>query len=86
MKVFSGERVPCSTVLLWGGSWGSWRTLRAAEDVTEEEREEPPWRWPLTERNTKEKPKKEPKGGKQSKDENKSGIKRQNKRIVTQDF
>lgn len=58
MKVFSGERVPCSTVLLWGGSWGSWRTLRAAEDVTEEEREEPPWRWPLIERNTKEKPKK----------------------------
>ena len=30
-----------------GGSCGSCLTLRA-EDVTEEERDEPPWRWPLT--------------------------------------
>lgn len=42
---------PCSTVLLLGGSCGSCRTLRAAaEDVTEEDRDEPPCRWPLTHR------------------------------------
>lgn len=40
--------IPCSTVLLLGGSCGSCLTLRAEEDVTEEERDEPPWRWPLT--------------------------------------
>lgn len=43
--------IPCSTVLLLGGSCGSCLTLRAEEDVTEEERDEPPWRWPLTQNN-----------------------------------
>lgn len=39
---------PCSTVLLFGGSCGSCLALRAEEDVTEEERDTPPCRWPLT--------------------------------------
>lgn len=34
--------------MLLGGSCGSCLTLRAEEDVTEEERDAPPWRWPLT--------------------------------------
>lgn len=39
--------IPCSAVLLLGGSCGSCLTLRAEEEVTEEERDAPPWRWPL---------------------------------------
>lgn len=49
----SPTHTPCSTVLLLGGSCGSCRTLRAVEDVTEEERDEPPWRWPLKQSNTR---------------------------------
>lgn len=47
---FNHQHIPCSTVLLLGGSCGSCLTLRA-EDVTEEERDAPPWRWPLTQNN-----------------------------------
>lgn len=35
--------IPCSTVLVWGGSWGSCLTLRADEDAAA-----PPCRRPLT--------------------------------------
>lgn len=46
--------VPCSTVLLLGGSCGSCLTLRVDEDVTEEERDPPLWRCPLTQNNMTE--------------------------------
>lgn len=49
----SVSHIPCSTVLLLGGSCGSCLTLRAVEDVTEEERDKPPWRWPLKQSNTR---------------------------------
>lgn len=54
--------VPCSTVLLLGGSCGSCLTLRADEDVTEEVTDIPPWRWPLTQNNMKVKADRKEKG------------------------
>lgn len=67
-----------------GGSRGSCLALRAEEDVTEEERGVPSWRWPLAQDNmTVKKNRRKPARGKKRKieepekdNEHKTGMKR----------